>query len=421
MGLGYDIEGVPITGEGQDLFGRWQRPLPDYALMVDYAPAIERISPEERRRRVADLRQKVKEGVTRIQGSTEFRNYLLFMSRFHDYSWHNQLLIMFQRPDATLVRGFHGWKDVGRYVKKGETGIRILAPSGPTGEVQWVKATNGKTWYIRRVNDDWGVYENNRLVQKFRRRKDATQWVRDQGAVAQRNVVEAVNRFIDVTVFDIKQTEGKPIPVFEVPVLTGEMNKDLFEATLALMKKRDVTVTFEPRPHLDPGIKGSFMRPNEIWVKPDEPPAQQLKTLLHEAAHYYSAMPFNMPRADAETIAESSAFVVGAHHGFDTGVRSFPYVALWAKDEKTLDKNLDAIHKVAEHMIEELEGAEHTPRPVPPVRPIEPVRPEPKPEPVRLTLEQMEATYSADQVKRMAREKGVSTAGSKRDIIKRLI
>jgi hypothetical protein len=76
--------------------------------------------------------------------------------------------------------------------------------------------------------------------------------------------------------------------------------------------------------------------------------------LLHEVAHYYSEGVFRIPRRDAETIAESAAFVVGAHYGFDTGVRSFPYVALWAQDKKVLEQNLASIRKVSTEIMESL-------------------------------------------------------------------
>jgi len=409
----YDFEGEPLNQEDMRLFGRYQRPLPEYALAVEYA----KISPEERKRRITELKQKVRDGVVRIQQSDEFRQYLITMSLFHDYSWHNQLLIMIQRPDATLVRGFQGWKDLGRYVKKGEAGIRILAPSGPTSETQWIRATDGATWVIRKTNGQWGAYRHDKIDKPFKTSRQAAQWLRDQGAVPKKEVI-AVNRFVDVAVFDIKQTEGKPLPEFVVPVLTGAMNRELFDAMLALMQKQGVTVSFEARPSMSPEIKGQFMPPNAIWVRPEEAPAQQLKTLLHEAAHYYAAGPFQVPRQDAETIAESAAFVIAAHHGFDTGVRSFPYVALWARDEKTLDKNLEAVHKVSEHIIEELEDLEGKTL----LRPGEPVKQEPKPVAAgRMTLQEMESSYSTEQIKQMAREKSLSTAGSKRDIIKRLI
>ena len=90
-------------------------------------------------------------------------------------------------------------------------------------------------------------------------------------------------------------------------------------------------------------------------MRPEEARAQQLKTLLHEMAHCYSEGVFRIPRRDAETIAESAAFAVGAHYGFDTGVRSFPYVALWSEDKKVLEQNLASIRKVATTIIEALE------------------------------------------------------------------
>jgi hypothetical protein len=138
-----------------------------------------------------------------------------------------------------------------------------------------------------------------------------------------------------------------------VPVLTGEANEELFAMLLDIMKSCGINVSFEPQPHQNPGTKG-YYSPGEIWVKPDEPRSQQLKTLLHEIAHYYSEGVFRTPRQDAETIAESAAYVVGAHYGFDTGVRSFPYVALWARDKKVLDQNLSAIRKVSTTIIDTL-------------------------------------------------------------------
>ena len=130
-------------------------------------------------------------------------------------------------------------------------------------------------------------------------------------------------------------------------------NEELFSKLLELMRKRHVPVSFESRPHLPPEIKGEYT-PTGIWIRPKEPRAQQLKSLLHEIAHYYSEGVFHIPRRDAETIAESAAFVVGAHYGFDTGVRSFPYVALWAQDKKVLEQNLDAIRKIATTIMEAL-------------------------------------------------------------------
>ncbi|MDD5039348.1 MAG: hypothetical protein PHN78_08575, partial [Dehalococcoidales bacterium] len=129
---------------------------------------------------------------------------------------------------------------------------------------------------------------------------------------------------------------------------------ELFNSAITLARNQSLEVSFGPRPDMDPGIKG-FYSGKLIWVRPEEPRAQQLKTLLHELAHYYSEGVLLIPRRDAETIAESAAFAVGAHFGFDSGIRSFPYVAIWAQDKKVLEQNLSAIRKVTVTILESLE------------------------------------------------------------------
>jgi hypothetical protein len=328
-------------------------PLPESALSVEYLPAIQ-VEPGETK--TDALLRKLKDGVQRIQTSDEFRNYLIAMSRFYNYSWNNQLLIMLQRPDATHVAGFNTWKDLGRWVKKGEAGIAIFAPSFRATDVIWIRHTDGERWRIQRIGEEWGIYKEDHLIGRHRTKREAERQLRAMGATEER-IAEAAARFIVVHVFDLAQTEGKPLPEFAVPVLTGEVNEELFVSLRALMKQRGVAVSFESRPHMDPAIKGQYQAPDQIWVRPEEPPAQQLKTLLHEIAHYYSEGVFRIPRRDAETIAESAAYVIGSHFGFDTGTRSFPYVALWAQDEKVLSENLAAIQRVSNTVLEEMEKA----------------------------------------------------------------
>jgi len=308
-----DGERVPPQYRG--LTGWISEPLPRYSLMTEpqLLPAVEA---EVKERKIDAVLKQLKDGVETIQQSERFRLFLVTMSRFHDYSIGNQILIMIQRPDATRVAGFNTWKDLGRWVKRGEKGIAILAPVMPPKPKPEEKAPE----------------------------KEEEIEIEPQPIY-----------FKVVYVFDIAQTEGKPLPEFEVPVLTGEVNEELSARLLALMKSRSVSVSFEPRPELPPDIKGQYLAPNRIWVRPEEPRAQQLKTLLHEVAHYYSESVFHISRRDAETIAESAAFVVGAHHGFDTGVRSFPYVALWAQDKKVLEQNLGAIRRVSVTVLESLE------------------------------------------------------------------
>ena len=289
-------------------------PLPDYSFAIE---------PETKERKIDEVLKRLKEGVDDIQQSDNFRKFLLTMAKFHDYSIGNLILIMLQKPNATRVAGFSTWKDLGRWVTKGEKGIAILAPCMPPKGAKPAKS--------EKTEAEEGETEEEREHEGMR-----------------------PLYFKVVHVFDVGQTEGKQLPEFEVPVLTGEANEGLFNEVKHLVKAEGVEVGFEPRPDQDPDIKGMYFG-KTIWVKPEESRAQQLKTLIHEVAHYYSEGVFQIPRRDAETIAESVAFTIGAHFGFDTGTRSFPYVALWSEDKKVLEANLAAIRKVSAKIIDGLE------------------------------------------------------------------
>jgi len=287
-----------------DVLSWVESPLPDYSFAIE---------PEVKERKIDEVLKKLKEGVIDIQESGNFKQFLLTMSKFHDYSIGNLILIMMQKPEASRVAGFKTWKDLGRFVKKGEKGIAILAPCMPP-KGQKTEPKEGE----EEINVS-PIY------------------------------------FKVVHVFDISQTEGEALPEFDVPALTGEANEELFERIIAVTRVQGLDVGFDSRPNQDPAIKGMYSG-KSIWVRPEESRAQQLKTLLHEVAHYYSENVFRIPRRDAETIAESVAFTVGAHFGFDSGTRSFSYVALWAEDKKVLEANLAAIRKVSTKMFDALES-----------------------------------------------------------------
>jgi uncharacterized membrane protein (UPF0127 family) len=297
-----------------ELLSWFDRPLPDYSFAIE---------PETKERRIDEMLKKLKEGVEDIQGSQHFREFLLTMSKFHDYSIGNLILITLQRKDATQVAGFTTWKELGRWVKKNERGIAILAPCFPPKGTRTTSAD----------------------IQKSKETAEEEQKIEEIRPVY----------FKVVYVFDVSQTEGKELPRVEVPSLTGDANENLFAHVLDLSRDQGLDVGFEPRPQQDPAIKGMYFG-KSIWVKPEESRAQQLKTLFHEVAHYYSEGVFRISRRDAETIAESVAFTVGARFGFDTGTRSFPYVALWSQDKKVLEQNLASIRKISTLMIEALES-----------------------------------------------------------------
>jgi len=306
--------------------------------------------------------QKLKEGVTAIQDSTLFREYLLTMSKFWSYSIGNLILIMLQKPSATRVAGFTTWKELGRFVKAGEKGIMILAPCLPPkgGYEYWVRGND--KYSVRFLEGQWYTYDINNKSGAggpFKSKVEAESDLSRQGFSKVKEEPEAgyeTPRYFKVVyVFDISQTTGKELPQIEVKSLTGAANPELWDKMIALLKRKGVNLSFEPRPEQDPEIKGQFLMPNNIWVRPEESPAQQLKTIIHETGHYYTEGVFGTPRADAETIAESVAFVVGAHFGFDSGTRSFPYVAIWSQDKKVLDRNLVAIKNISSSILNDME------------------------------------------------------------------
>jgi hypothetical protein len=279
--------------------------------------------------KVEGILKQLKAGVESIQQSDQFRLFLSTMGKFHDYSIGNLILIMLQKPQATHVAGFNTWKELGRWVKSGEKGIAIFAPVFPPAATCEKCGTRlpRSAKYCPKCGEEANLGEE---------------------------MAATPRHFRVVYVFDLSQTEGKPLPEFEVPALSGEANEELFQNTLSLAVEQGLTVSFESKPEQDTGIKG-FYTGKLIWVRPEESRAQQLKTLLHEMAHYYTEGVMGISRKDAETIAESAAFAIGAHFGFDTGTRSFPYVALWSQDKKVLEENLSSIRKVTGKIIDGLE------------------------------------------------------------------
>ncbi len=120
--------GEPIPTHYRHLSGFISEPLPDDRLLTEFLPSVDAETGEKK---IDAVMKQLQAGVESIQSSDQFRLFLTTMSKFHDYSIGNQILIMFQRPDATRVAGFTTWRDLGRWVKKGEKGIAILAPVMP--------------------------------------------------------------------------------------------------------------------------------------------------------------------------------------------------------------------------------------------------------------------------------------------------
>lgn len=249
----------------------------------------------------SDVLQRFEDAVGAIQDSESFRRWLDISSRFHKYSLGNQLLIAMQRPDATHVAGFHAWLKLGRHVVKGEKGIKIMVP------------------LARKVTNDEGEEERK------------------------------VTRFGTGFVFDVSQTDGEPLPTLAVPTLEGQAGEELWEGLNRFAADEGVTVrTVEPE-ELPRETMGYFTRATREIVVGAYSQRQRTKTLAHELGHYVARVD---DRAENECIAEGIAYVVCGHFGIDTGERSFPYVAGWAKDKATLKNVLGTIQRASAFLIE---------------------------------------------------------------------
>ncbi len=287
---------------------------------------------EARKAEMEEIGKKLEQGVKAVFTTEKYKDYLNFCAKLPRYSVNNQLLIMLQRPDATLCQSFTGWKDVNRFVKKGEKGIRILAPA---------------------------PYK----LEKEQEKKDASgNVIRDKDGEPVREKVEVtVNAFKPVSTFDVSQTEGEPLPQLGVNELAGSV--DGYGKLMDAIKEAvPVPIAFE---QIDSGAKGYFhLEENRIVVQEGMSEAQTVKTLLHEASHQAlhsrEAMDKNADkksRAQKEVEAESVAYVVCQHYGIDTSDYSFAYVATWSegKEVPELKASLDTIRRAASDLITKID------------------------------------------------------------------
>jgi N-terminal domain of anti-restriction factor ArdC len=259
-------------------------------------------------------RQLLEESVADLATSEGWTRYLESRSRFHDYSFGNVMLIGLQRPGATQVAGYKAWQSMGRQVRKGERGISILAPM------------------VRKVDRD-DETESDRVVTGFR----------------------------VVSVFDVSQTDGEPIPEPPCRLLTGNGPHGLEAALMTHAGAEGLTVETGP---MGGGANGEIDRDGRTILVGDHlGPAARCKTLAHELGHWHDlGSGMVTDRAAAEIVAEAVAFVVGQAAGLDTSDYSAGYVLTWARG------NVDVLKAAAERIDKAagpiLTALEHTPEAV---------------------------------------------------------
>ena len=289
------------------------------------------------KQKVKEITDKLEAGLKELFESEKYKSYLSTMSKFHNYSFNNTLLIAMQKPEATLVAGYQAWqKNFERHVNKGEKAIRILAPA---------------PYKIKEERDKLDPVTGEMMF--------------DENGMPQKEETEVtIPAFRAVSVFDVSQTDGKPIPELEVNELlsTVEGYEDFVQA---LMNISPVPIVFEDIPG---DSKGYFSTAEKrIAVQENMSESQTLKTMVHEVAHSMLHdkevnQSMDIPVKDRNTKeveAESVAFTVCQHFGIDTSDYSFGYIAGWSsgRNMKELKSSLDTIRKTASELITGIEGA----------------------------------------------------------------
>lgn len=247
---------------------------------------------------IEQLRQALEAG-----HSGRLSEYLAAMARFRRYSWGNVMLIASQKPNATHVAGFHAWHKLGRFVKKGEKGILILAP------------------IIRKKS------ENNEEAEP------------DESSVAV--------GFRAAYVFDISQTDGQPLPAI------GSVNGDPRDHRERLAKFiADQGITLEYSEDIAPAR--GMSEGGKIKLLPGHPPAEEFATLAHETAHelmHRDERRSSTSKRIRETEAEAVAFVVCSAVGLETGTAAQDYIGLYGGDAKLLGESLEYVQRTATQIL----------------------------------------------------------------------
>ena len=282
--------------------------------------------------RMKEITDRLETGIQQLFDSDRYKAYLTTMAKFHNYSFNNTLLIAMQ--GGQLVAGFNKWKDTfHRTVKKGEKGIKILAPAP------------------------------YKVKQKMEKQDEQGKPILDKdGKPLTEEKTVQIPAFKVVSVFDVSQTEGEPLPSIAVNELSGSVQdyQDFFKA---LEQTSPVPIGFED---IEGGAHGYFhLLDNRIAIQEGMSQLQTIKTAIHEIAHAKlhaidPTDPEQTNRPDSRTRevqAESVAYAVCQHYGLDTSEYSFGYVAGWSSGRELaeLKASLEIIRSAAHELISALD------------------------------------------------------------------
>lgn len=286
------------------------------------------------RDRLKDITASIEDGIKELFQSESYAQYLQTMSRFHHYSVNNQVLIHMQKPDATLVAGFNKWKNqFGRNVIKGEHGIKIIAPTPVKKKIEQEKLDPDTQ--LPMLDADGKIITEEKTIQ--------------------------IPMYKPVTVFDVSQTEGKPLPQLAHDLSGNVANYDVFME--ALRRSSPVPISIEV---MGGGMDGYFdLEHQDIAIRKGMSEVQTVSAVIHEMAH---ALLHNrtkdteektpeLSRSTEEVQAESISYAVCAYYGIATGENSFGYIVSWSKDKTLpeLRESLEVISKTADGLISDID------------------------------------------------------------------
>lgn len=287
--------------------------------------------------KVKEITEKLEQGIKDLFDSEKFKEYLTTMSKFHNYSFRNTMLILFQKPDASFIAGYGAWqKNFNRQVKKGEKGIKILAPA-----------------------------PYKKTIEETRFDKSGAPMKDKDGNVITTSREVTVPAFKVTTVFDLSQTAGD-----ELPQLAKQLTGDIEEYERFFRALKDISPVPIELETFDRAANGYYhLEEKRIAIRNDLSEMQTIKTAIHEIAHAkLHALPENdtkdLPeekRPDnrtREVQAESVAYTVCQHFGIDTSDYSFGYIAGWSSGKETeeLKNSLETIRTAATELITDIEN-----------------------------------------------------------------
>ncbi len=305
--------------------------------------------PTQNKDRLKEITDSIERGIQEVFESDKYKQYLRTMSRFHNYSLNNTMLIAMQRPDATLVAGFGKWdKAFGRHVLRGEKGIKIIAPT---------------------------PYKVKKEREKLD--PDTRAPMRDaDGKIITEEVEVKIPLYKVVSVFDVSQTDGKPLPTLAADLAGDVKQFDVFME--ALRRSAPVPIRFEK---LQENLDGYFRQPTEgnsdgekfIAVREGMSEVQTICAAIHEIGHAKlhdreqarlaaQADPDHpqkpKDKSTREVEAESVSYAVCQYYGIETGENSFGYIATWSKDRTLpeLRESLDTINRTVDGLINDIDG-----------------------------------------------------------------